>query len=78
VCRRLGDRTSHAGLGGCSGPLSGAGGRWCGSRRRSGYSVTALNVTNRHLLIDNSLTFGGTHYNHPREVYAELRYRFHY
>jgi outer membrane receptor protein involved in Fe transport len=41
-------------------------------------SVTALNVTNRHLLIDNSPTFGGTHFNHPREVYAELRYRFHY
>jgi outer membrane receptor protein involved in Fe transport len=41
-------------------------------------SVTALNVFNSHLLIDNSLTFGGTHFNNPREVYAELRYRFHY
>ena len=41
-------------------------------------TVTALNVANRHLLIDNSLTFGGMHYNNPREIYAELRWRFHY
>ena len=41
-------------------------------------SVVALNVANRHLLIDNSVTFGGTHYNNPREIYVELRYRFHY
>ena len=41
-------------------------------------SVTALNVANRHLLLDNSLTFGGFHYNNPREILAEIRYRFHY
>ena len=41
-------------------------------------SVTVLNVSNRHLLIDNSLTFDGFHYNNPREIYAELRYKFHY
>lgn len=41
-------------------------------------AVTVLNVTNRHLLIDNSLTFGGTHFNNPREIYVEIRYRFHY
>lgn len=41
-------------------------------------SINALNVANRHLLIDNSVTFGGTHYNNPREIYVELRYRFHY
>jgi TonB dependent receptor/Carboxypeptidase regulatory-like domain/TonB-dependent Receptor Plug Domain len=41
-------------------------------------SLTALNVANRHLLIDNSLTFGGFHYNDPREIYVELRWRFHY
>ena len=41
-------------------------------------SVNALNVGNSHLLIDDSLTFGGFHYNDPREVYGELRYRFHY
>jgi TonB dependent receptor/Carboxypeptidase regulatory-like domain/TonB-dependent Receptor Plug Domain len=41
-------------------------------------SVTALNVANRHLLLDNSLTFGGFHFNNPREIFAEIRYRFHY
>ena len=39
---------------------------------------TALNLFNNHLLIDNSLTFGGTHFNSPRQVYVEFRYRFHY
>ena len=41
-------------------------------------SVTALNVANRRVLLDNSVTFGGFHYNDPRQIYAELRYRFHY
>ena len=41
-------------------------------------TATALNVANRHLLIDNSLTFGGFHYNDPREIFVELRWRFHY
>jgi hypothetical protein len=41
-------------------------------------SVTAVNLANRHLLIDNSLTFDGVHYNNPREVYGEIRYRFNY
>jgi hypothetical protein len=41
-------------------------------------SVNALNVANRHLLIDNSLTFGGTHWNNPREVFVEVKYRFRY
>ena len=41
-------------------------------------ALNALNVANRHLLIDNSLTFGGFHYNNPREIYVEFRYRFHY
>ena len=45
---------------------------------RFAVSLTALNVANRHLLIDNSLTFGGFHYNDPREIYVEFRYRFHY
>ena len=47
-------------------------------QERVSLSLNALNVTNRHLLIDNSLTFGGTHFNSPREVYVEARYRFHY
>ena len=41
-------------------------------------SITALNVGNRHLLTDNSLTFGGLHWNNPFQIYAELRYKFHY
>ena len=41
-------------------------------------SITALNVANRRVLLDNSLTFGGFHYNDPRQIYAEFRYRFHY
>jgi hypothetical protein len=41
-------------------------------------SITALNVTDKHLLTDNSLTFGGLHWNNPFQIYAELRYRFHY
>ena len=41
-------------------------------------SVNAVNVGNSHLLIDDSLTFGGFHYDDPREVYGEVRYRFHY
>ncbi|MFY9531966.1 MAG: TonB-dependent receptor [Candidatus Acidiferrales bacterium] len=45
---------------------------------RFAISVNGLNVANRHLLIDNSSTFGGTHFNDPREIYVELRYRFHY
>lgn len=45
---------------------------------RFSVAVNALNVADRHLLIDNSLTFGGFHYNDPREVYVEFRYKFHY
>ncbi len=41
-------------------------------------SVTGLNVANRRVLLDNSLTFGGFHYNQPREIYAQLRYQFRY
>ena len=39
-------------------------------------SVTATNVANRRVLLDNSLTFGGFHYNDPREIFGEVRYRF--
>lgn len=41
-------------------------------------SVTSLNTANRRVLLDNSLTFGGFHYNDPRQLYGEVRYRFHY
>jgi outer membrane receptor protein involved in Fe transport len=39
-------------------------------------SVTALNLGNRRFLLDNSQTFGGTHYAEPRQVYLQIRYRF--
>jgi outer membrane cobalamin receptor len=45
---------------------------------RFSFSVTGLNVANRRILLDNSFTFGGTHYNNPREIFVQLRYRFHY
>ncbi len=41
-------------------------------------SVTALNLTNRRVEYDNSLTYGGFHWNLPREIYVQVRYRFHY
>ena len=41
-------------------------------------SITATNIANRRVLLDNSLTFGGFHYNDPRQIYGELRYRFKY
>jgi hypothetical protein len=41
-------------------------------------SVTALNVANHRVQLDNSLTFGGFHWNDPRQVYVEFRYRFNY
>jgi TonB dependent receptor/Carboxypeptidase regulatory-like domain/TonB-dependent Receptor Plug Domain len=41
-------------------------------------SVDALNVANRRVQLDNSLTFGGFHWNDPRQLYIEFRYRFHY
>jgi outer membrane receptor protein involved in Fe transport len=41
-------------------------------------SVTALNVADQRVLSDSSLTFGGFHYNDPREIYAQFKYRFHF
>jgi hypothetical protein len=41
-------------------------------------SVNALNVANLRVQLDNSLTFGGFHWNEPRQIYVEFRYRFHY
>lgn len=41
-------------------------------------SLTVLNATNRHLLVDNSLTFGGLHYNDPEQIYAQIHYKFGY
>jgi len=41
-------------------------------------SLNAMNATNRRVELDNSITFGGFHWNNPREIYVELRCRFHY
>jgi len=41
-------------------------------------SLNALNVANRRVELDNSTTFGGFHWNNPREVFVELRFRFRY
>lgn len=39
---------------------------------------SALNVSNNRFLLDESNTFGGTHFNEPRQYSVELRYKFHY
>jgi outer membrane receptor protein involved in Fe transport len=41
-------------------------------------AVHAVNVADQRFLLDNSETFGGTHYVDPRQVYARVTYRFHY
>jgi hypothetical protein len=41
-------------------------------------SVNAINVTNHRVLQDTSITIGGFHYNDPRMISAELKYRFHF
>ena len=40
--------------------------------------VSGLNLSNHRYLLDNSNTFGGTHFVNPREISVQLRYRFHY
>jgi outer membrane cobalamin receptor len=41
-------------------------------------SLNGINVANRRVLLDNSFTFGGTHFLNPRELFVQVRYRFHY
>jgi hypothetical protein len=41
-------------------------------------SLVGLNATNGRFLLDNSQTFGGTHYADPRQIYLQVRYRFHF
>src|SRR3989449_1523181 len=45
---------------------------------RFSVNLQGINVANRRVLLDNSFTFGGTHYLNPREIFVQLRYRFHY
>jgi outer membrane receptor protein involved in Fe transport len=39
---------------------------------------SALNLGNKHYMLDNSNTFGGTHFANPRELAFQLKYRFHF
>jgi hypothetical protein len=41
-------------------------------------SASLLNGSNHRVLLDNSVTIGGFHWNDPRMVSAEVRYRFHF
>lgn len=41
-------------------------------------SLNAVNLANNRFMLDDSNTFGGTHFVNPRQIYAELRYRFHF
>jgi len=45
---------------------------------RLSVAFTAQNVGDGRYLLDNSNTFGGTHWNYPRQVSGQIRYRFHF
>jgi outer membrane receptor protein involved in Fe transport len=40
--------------------------------------LTGLNLSNHRHLLDNSNTFGGTHFVNPPEISFQLKYRFHF
>jgi hypothetical protein len=40
--------------------------------------LTLINAADNRFLVDNSNTFGGTHWSDPRQVIGEVRYRFHF
>lgn len=39
---------------------------------------TAQNLADERYLLDDSNTFGGTHWNYPRQFTGQIRYRFHF
>jgi outer membrane receptor protein involved in Fe transport len=41
-------------------------------------TINALNVTNGSYLLDNSPLLGGVHWVEPRQIWAEVRYKFRY
>lgn len=45
---------------------------------RLALGFTAQNLNNSRYLLDNSNTFGGTHWNYPRQFTGQIRYRFHF
>jgi outer membrane receptor protein involved in Fe transport len=40
--------------------------------------LSATNLGNNRYLLDNSSTFGGTHYVNPRMIAVQVKYRFHF
>ncbi|MGA7416065.1 MAG: hypothetical protein WBW33_36685 [Bryobacteraceae bacterium] len=51
-----------------------------GTRIEENWSLSqnATNLANHRYLQDTSNTFGGTHWNYPRVIYFQPRYRFHF
>ena len=47
-------------------------------REQWSFSLNGTNVLNTRYLTDTSNTFGGTHTVNPRQIYFEVRYRFHF
>jgi len=45
---------------------------------RFSVNFTVQNIADSHYQLDNSNTFGGTHWNYPREISGGVRYRFHF
>lgn len=45
---------------------------------RLSFIFTAVNIANSVYLLDTSNTFGGTHFNEPRQFIGQIRWRFHY
>jgi len=43
---------------------------------RLSFSVNAVNVANHRVLQDNSITVGGFHFNDPRMIFGQVKYRF--
>ena len=53
-----------------------SGGKSFGERWKVAANV--LNVTNHRVLLDNSVTIGGFHFNDPRLISGQVTYRFHF
>jgi len=47
-------------------------------REKITVSASAVNIANTRYLLDTSNTFGGTHYIDPRQIYGEIKYKFHF
>jgi outer membrane receptor protein involved in Fe transport len=47
-------------------------------REKVTVSGSAVNIANSRYLLDTSNTFGGTHYINPRQIYGEVKWRFHF